>query len=207
MNHDLKSHWENVYTVKRFEDVSWYQTYPDVSMQLIHELNLSAQSAIIDVGGGDAVLAETLLKEGFNDITVLDISEKALERAKSRLKDLSLSVRWIVSDVCDFTPGNKYDLWYDRAVLHFLRERKDIDLYVETAGKAVKQGGYMIIAAFSTTGPLKCSGLEVHQYDEAGITDAFKKYFVPVKFLHHDHKTPGGQFQNFLFSVFKRVAA
>src|SRR5258707_5077612 len=131
-----KAHWEKIYRTKNPAQVSWTQPVPQASLDFIHSFNLPETSAIIDIGGGDSRLADYLLEEGFTDITVLDISGSALEKAKTRLGDKSSKVTWIVSDITNFKPTMQYDLWHDRATFHFLTEDDQTGAYLEIAGKA-----------------------------------------------------------------------
>ena len=113
-----KEHWENIYGTKELKDVSWFQPLPETSLNFLKEFNVPKNAAIIDVGGGDSLLVDHLLAEGYTDISVLDISEKALERAKSRLGEKASHIKWIVSDASEFKPERKYDFWHDRAAFH-----------------------------------------------------------------------------------------
>eukprot|EP01137_Pigoraptor_chileana_P014144 Opistho-2@4950 len=155
-----KSHWENIFSTKKSNDVSWTQKFPKTAISYIDSLKLSKTANIIDVGGGDSNLVDVLLISGFQNIWVLDISEFALERAKARLGKLAEKINWIVSDIIDFTPEVKYDFWYDRALFHFLTEQDHIDRYVETINNAIADDGNFLLGTFSENGPLKCSGLE-----------------------------------------------
>ncbi len=157
-----KEHWEKLYSTKQPNEVSWTQELPKTSLDFVHSFNLPKTSNIIDIGGGDSKLVDYLLDEGFQNISVLDISEKAIERAKKRLSYRAMKVNWIVSDVTEFHPPTTYDCWHDRATFHFLTSADDINTYLTTARQAVK--GFMTIATFSDKGPKKCSMLDVHQY-------------------------------------------
>ena len=126
MSNLRKEHWNNIYSSKKLEEVSWYQPIPETSLDFIINSKISKDEPIIDVGGGDSFLIDNLLKAGFNDLTVLDISEVAIERAKLRLGENAEKVNWIVSDIRDFNPIREYSVWHDRAVFHFLREKQDI---------------------------------------------------------------------------------
>jgi SAM-dependent methyltransferase len=198
----LREHWERIYQEKGPQDVSWTQEVPRPSLNFIEELDLSPEARIIDVGGGDSSLVDHLLKEGYQDITVLDLSRKALEKAEVRLGEDARYVEWIASDVLDFEPSGSFDLWHDRATFHFLTDPEDVKRYRELVRNAVK--GYMLIGTFSDQGPEKCSGLPVQRYDEEGIEDLFSQEFELLKTWREDHITPGGTSQNFLFAGFKR---
>ncbi|MBI1782471.1 MAG: class I SAM-dependent methyltransferase [Sphingobacteriales bacterium] len=202
---DLKQHWEKVYATKGSEEVSWYQQQPETSLSFFRELNIPKDAAIIDVGGGDGTLVDYLLQEGYTDITVLDISEKALEKSARRLGDRAKGVNWIVADVNSFSVSKKFDVWHDRAVLHFLTEEQDRTIYLEKANQYLKSGAKVIIGTFSDKGPEKCSGLTVKQYTETSLSDFVKKYFHKIKCITKDHLTPFNTIQNFLFCSFLKT--
>jgi 2-polyprenyl-3-methyl-5-hydroxy-6-metoxy-1,4-benzoquinol methylase len=195
-------HWEKIYATKQPNEVSWTQEHPNTSLTLIHESGIPKSAKIIDVGGGDSRLVDHLLDEGFSDITVLDISEQAIERAKQRLGERAANVKWIASDITEFQPTEKYDLWHDRAAFHFLIAQEEIDRYIKLVEQYVT--GHLIIATFSVTGPLKCSGLEVHRYSEGSLADCFGNSFMLEHALREDHTTPFGTQQNFVFCLMSR---
>ena len=163
-NIDRKNHWETVYETKNPDQVSWTQELPQTSLDFISSFELSKDASIIDVGGGDSKLVDYLLEKGFENITVLDISEKALEKVKNRLGSKAQKVNWIVSDITEFEPTTTYDVWHDRATFHFLTTNAQISKYMEIARKSVNQ--FMSIGTFSEKGPTKCSGLDIKQYTE-----------------------------------------
>ena len=205
MKNTKKSHWETVFTTKNPNEVSWFQENPETSLNIIRSLNLPKTARIIDVGGGDSYLVDFLLQEGFENITVLDISEKAIEKVKDRLGKLAEKVEWIVSDIIHFQPlTENYDVWHDRAAFHFLVKQKDINKYLSVAKSGIKYGGYLTPATFSEEGPMKCSGLEVKQYSEASMTETFKKGFEKIRCINENHTTPFGSIQNFTFCTFQR---
>lgn len=199
----MRTHWEKVYTTKEPSEVSWTQEVPKTSLDFIHSYHLPKTASIIDIGGGDSKLVDYLLQEGYKDVTVLDISEKALSKAKARLGKDSVKVKWIVSDITEFEPLQNYDVWHDRAAFHFLTSTKQISEYLSRARKAVK--GYLTIGTFSYAGPDTCSGLPIKKYNEsklqAALTDGFKK----IKCITEDHITPFNTKQNFLFCSFKKT--
>lgn len=203
--YDTKEHWENVWTTKKSNEVSWYQEYPKISIELILPTNPSKDAKIIDVGGGDSNLAETLLDLGFKNITVLDISANALERAKKRLGDKSSMITWIESDILEFENDNRYDIWHDRALLHFLTSEENLKNYVKLVKQHVMQGGYLIISTFSTKGPIKCSGLDTRQYSEESIKELFSNEFEHIKSFEEEHVTPRGMGQIFTWNIFRKT--
>ena len=199
-----KQHWENVYETKGDQEVSWYQEIPVTSLNLIDSLNLKKDDAIIDVGGGNSNLAVELSKKGFKNLSVLDISAKSLERTKLKLKQTTENVNWIVSDILEFQPSYKFSLWHDRATFHFLTEKEDIEKYVKLVEKTIKSDGLLIIATFSNTGPLKCSGLEITQYSKETLLGLFHDKLELIDAFDDVHKTPFETEQNFIYTVFKR---
>lgn len=199
---ERKEHWETIYTTKTPQEVSWTQAIPQVSLDFIHAFGLDKSASIIDIGGGDSRLVDFLLDEGYTDITVLDISEKALDRAKERLGNRAKNVKWIVSDILDFTPSSSYAIWHDRAVFHFLTDSAAIEYYVRLVENSAKQ--HLIIGTFSEKGPLKCSGLEIKQYSQQELSDRFSETFETRECINTDHTTPFDTIQNFTFCSFVR---
>ena len=197
-----KNHWETVYQTKSPEQVSWTQEVPQTSLAFISSFGVAKTARIIDIGGGDSKLVDHLLEQGFENISVLDISEKALEKAKSRLGDKAKKVDWIVSDITEFVPNTTFDIWHDRATFHFLITTEQVSKYMEIARKSVN--GFMTIGTFSETGPTKCSGLDIKQYTEQTLTDELKNGFDKIRCITEDHTTPFNTTQNFLFCSFKR---
>jgi 2-polyprenyl-3-methyl-5-hydroxy-6-metoxy-1,4-benzoquinol methylase len=197
-----KQHWENVFTTKTPNEVSWTQEYPKTAIDYIEGLKLSKTANIIDVGGGDSNLVDALLEKGYLNIWVLDISETALEKAKMRLGEKANSVHWIVSDITEFTPDIKFDFWHDRAVFHFLTDNENIKKYTSIIANAVNPNGHFLLGAFSENGPLKCSGLEIKQYSEKEMKDTFQDNFEALKCFTENHITPFNTTQNFQFCGF-----
>ncbi|MEE1943504.1 class I SAM-dependent methyltransferase [Pedobacter sp. KR3-3] len=197
-----KNHWETVYETKSPEQVSWTQEVPQTSLDLISSFGLGKNASIIDIGGGDSRLVDCLLEQGYEDITVLDISEKALERAKRRLGKQAEKVKWLVSDVTAFKPHQTYDIWHDRAAFHFLTTPTQLSAYLDVAQQAAS--GFLAVGTFSTNGPTKCSGLEIRQYNEQTLALQFEPYFDKLSCRMEDHITPFNTVQNFIFCSFKR---
>lgn len=197
-----KDHWEKVYETKQAHEVSWTQEFPKTSLDFVHSFNLPKTASIIDIGGGDSKLVDYLLDEGYDNISVLDISAKAIERAKERLGEKATKVNWIVCDVTDFHPLLTYDCWHDRATFHFLTSPEDRNAYLTTAQQAVT--GFMVIGTFSDKGPKKCSMLDVQQYTEEELQQQLEIGFEKIKCISEDHTTPYNTIQNFIFCAFKR---
>lgn len=192
-----KAHWEAIYETKTPDEVSWTQKTPYVSLEFIYDSAIMKNARIIDVGGGDSLLVDHLLSAGFENITVLDISEKALDRAKKRLGERAKNVKWIVSDITDFKPKEKYDLWHDRATFHFLTSDRDIETYRSLVSEYVTDT--LIIGTFSKDGPLKCSGLEIVQYDPDELVELFAPKFQKGRCIKVNHETPFDTKQGFTF--------
>jgi len=198
------THWENIYQTKDISTVSWYQPTPLTSLELIADCNLDKDAAIIDIGGGDSFLPDHLLALGYTNITVLDISEKALSNAKLRLGEDASKIRWILEDVTKFCPKLKYDLWHDRAAFHFLRDDKEIQAYGKLVSENLIDNGKAIIGTFSNNGPTKCSGIEISQYSKDELSKVFAEDLFIDKCINVDHTTPSKAVQNFTFCTFSK---
>ena len=200
-----KKHWEDVYEKKTDNQVSWYQAFPKTSLRLINELQLSLDSSIIDIGGGNSNFTIELQKMGYKNLSVLDISGLALMRTKDKMGDAAKAVHWLESDVLDLVELNKYDVIHDRATFHFLTHEDDIKKYVDVVSNAMIKGGHLIISTFTHTGPEKCSNLQVSQYSSSTLSFLFKKNFVLTSFFNEVHTSPYDTTQDFIFCVFTRI--
>jgi 2-polyprenyl-3-methyl-5-hydroxy-6-metoxy-1,4-benzoquinol methylase len=199
-----KAHWENVYATRGEREVSWFQDNPAPSLELIAMTGISADAAIIDIGGGASRLVDALVERKLGRITVLDISAAALDLTKKRLGERAASVTWEIADVTKWEPSQRYDLWHDRAAFHFLTDEADQTAYVVRLKKAVKPGGYVIIATFALDGPERCSGLPIVRHDAASLSAIIGNEFHVIDVRRHDHSTPSGAVQRFQFSTFRR---
>lgn len=199
---NIKQHWETVYVTKTPDQVSWTQEKPEGSLKFIHDLGLEKDASIIDIGGGDSKLVDFLLADGYSDVTVLDISGKAIERARNRLGMLADKVTWIESDINDFVPSRSYSIWHDRAAFHFLTSIEEQENYVTLVNSSVTN--FLVIGTFSENGPLKCSGLEIQQYSESSMVNQFKG-FQKINCENENHLTPFDTVQNFIFCSFKKL--
>ncbi len=199
---ERREHWEEVY--KGNNQYSWYQPKPTTSLNFLKKFNLPKSAKIIDAGGGDSFFADNLIELGYTDITILDISKSALDRVKERLGRKAKFVTWVNSDVLNFKPDVKFDLWHDRATFHFLTEEREIKKYVNTIKNFVKPEGFLILGTFSESGPEKCSGLKIKQYSEITLSDRLKEFFRKIKCINVKHRTPFDTIQNFLFCSFRR---
>jgi SAM-dependent methyltransferase len=193
-------HWENVYGTKAPNQVSWFRPHLETSLSFIERSVCTRSARIIDVGGGESTLVDDLLARGYADLTVLDISQTAIDVTKARLGALADRVEWIVGDVTSMgVPPNAYDVWHDRAVFHFLTADADRTAYVERVKESVKPGGRVVIGTFGPQGPEKCSGLNVQRYDADSLHAEFGRRFRLIDSLKEVHQTPFGTTQQFLY--------
>jgi SAM-dependent methyltransferase len=199
-----QAHWQGVYTAKGEKEVSWYQDNPAPSLELIALAGVSKQASIVDIGGGASRLVDHLLAQGFERLTVLDLSAAALDAAKARLGETAKKVRWEVADITTWSPSETYDLWHDRAAFHFLTDSADQSAYVERVRKAVSPSGHVIIGTFALDGPERCSGLPIVRHDAASLSAVLGPDFHLIDTRRHDHATPWGAVQRFQFSTFRR---
>jgi SAM-dependent methyltransferase len=202
---DPKSHWETIYRTKDVHEVSWFQPEARRSLDLIMRVCPDRSAPIIDVGAGASVLVDNLLAAGYQDLSVLDLSEAALGISRDRLGTDSAKVKWIRADVlrAQFDEG-AYAVWHDRAVFHFLTDATDRQAYVEQVRRAVSPGGHVLVATFAEDGPEYCSGLPVVRYSAEGLHSEFGTDFQLVRSEHEDHRTPGGAEQSFLYCLCRR---
>ncbi len=199
MENTKKQHWETVFTTKAENEVSWFQKQPQTSIQLIQACKVAKDAKIIDIGGGDSYLIDSLLDLGYTNLFLLDISEAAIERAKKRLGDKAKNVTFIVSDSLYFQSDEKFEVWHDRASFHFFTEAKDIEQYKNNVIANTNQDAHFIIATFSENGPLKCSGLPITQYSVEKMEAVFGDDFELENCFTEDHETPFETTQNFIF--------
>ena len=199
-----QAHWEEVYTTRDETEVSWFQDSPLPSLELIEQVKPAKNTDIIDIGGGASRLADGLLERGFRHLTVLDISQAALDLACLRLGRRASEVQWIAADVTEWPPSRAFDIWHDRAAFHFLTDPADRAAYVARLNEALRPGGHAIIATFAEDGPDKCSGLPVNRYDTEALSRELGAAFALVQSRRHDHATPSNATQRFRFSVFQK---
>jgi SAM-dependent methyltransferase len=195
-----KTHWETIYTTKPTTQVSWFQEHPTLSLAFIEQTGIGKTGHIIDVGGGASTLVDHLIADGYQNVTVLDISGSALSAAQERLGAEADKVKWLEADITKATlPAHFYDVWHDRAVFHFLTNPDDRVRYVEIVKEAVKPGGHVIVATFGVDGPTHCSGLEVVRYNPDTLHDEFGDDFALVHSANEAHQTPFGTQQKFIY--------
>lgn len=197
---NTKTHWETIYQTKAPTQVSWYQEHSLLSLQFITNTSVDKSGQIIDIGGGISTLVDDLLANGYENVSVLDISAASLQTAQQRLGSQAQKINWIEADITQSQlPHQFYDIWHDRAVFHFLTKAEDRQKYVEAVRRSVKQGGHIIVATFAPDGPDKCSGLEVVRYDEDGLHYEFGDDFEVVDSTRETHHTPFGTDQKFVY--------
>lgn len=197
---DQKTHWEKVYQTKAPDAVSWYRPHLEKSLELIRKANTDLSASVIDVGGGESTLIGDLLEIGYSNVSILDISETAIDVSKQRLGDKAALVTWIAANITQVElPSQHYDVWHDRAVFHFLTSPEERIEYVHQVAKAVKPRGHVIVATFGPQGPEKCSGLTTMRYDANSLHDEFGVKFKLVESATEMHNTPFGNTQQFLY--------
>jgi SAM-dependent methyltransferase len=201
---DRKTHWEGIYSTRSETGVSWYQTEPRRSLELITSVAPARDGRIIDVGGGASVLIDRLLDLPFAETAVLDISETALGKVKARLGQRAERVRWVVADVTDAPDLGTFDVWHDRAVFHFLTDADDRRKYVELARRTIPEDGHVIIGSFADDGPKRCSDLDVRRYNAESMAAELGESFWLVKHASETHTTPWGSRQAFFYGAFRR---
>ena len=204
MENNKKQHWETVFTTKAENEVSWYQNEPKTSIQLIQACKVSKDAKIIDMGGGDSYLIDSLLDLGYTNLFLVDISAAAIERAKKRLGDKAKKVTFIVSDSLYFQSDEKFDVWHDRASFHFFTTANDIEQYKTNMITNSTKNGQLILGTFSEDGPLKCSGLSISQYSVEKMEAVFGEDFELENCFTEDHETPFDSVQNFIFCHYKK---
>jgi SAM-dependent methyltransferase len=197
---DAHTHWEKIYLEKAPDAVSWYRAHLETSLALIEQVAPERAASIIDVGGGESTLVDDLLSRGYEDITVLDISQTAIDANKKRLGQASDRVHFLVADITqvDLKPST-YDVWHDRAVFHFLIAIQDRVAYVRQVARAVTRGGHVIVSTFGPEGPKRCSGLDVVRYDAESLHKEFGTHFRLLGSSKELHRTPFGTIQQFLY--------
>lgn len=203
---DAERHWQQVYEEREPDQVSWFEAIPERSLALIGATGLPKDAGIVDVGGGASALARELLRAGYNDITVVDLSAVALEQAREDVGDRATDIDWVTTDVREHDFGRQFDLWHDRAAFHFMVEPSDRKAYLGTLGRALRPGGRLIIATFGPEGPTQCSGLPVTRYSADDLSAWLGAEFEREADELVAHETPSGNQQQFLYARFRRTA-
>lgn len=198
-----KDHWENIYSTKDHTEVSWYQDSPEISLKLLLQINAQPSQSVIDVGCGASLLADNLISHGYNDITLIDLSAKALSLIKSRLGDNADIPEYLSEDITTIKFNKSFDIWHDRAVFHFLTDAADRESYMSTLNKNLAANGRAIIGSFSLNGPEKCSGLEIVQYDADKMKSVLPQSLELETTTSDTHVKPNGSTQEFMYFIIK----
>lgn len=207
MEVDIKAHWEKIYREKKTDQLSWYQRYAHLSRTLIESIASDKGAFIIDIGGGASVLVDDLMVAGYRNLTVLDLSEYALENSKKRLGEAADTVIWKVANVLDAgLPDQAFDVWHDRAVFHFFISGEEQRRYIDGVRKALAPGGHVVIATFAENGPPSCSGMKIQRYSPQTLCAVFGDEFRLIHSVREVHLTPDGRPQDFIYGVFRMLA-
>ncbi|MFU7529184.1 class I SAM-dependent methyltransferase [Qipengyuania sp. ASV99] len=201
---DRRKHWQTVYETKPTDQVSWYQPLPSPSLDALARLQATPNRSLIDIGGGASSLAAELLRAGWSDLAVLDISDAALSHARAALGADAGNVDWICANITAWHPKRTFDIWHDRAVFHFLTEHAERAVYKSALLDGLAQGGLMLIATFAKDGPEKCSGLPVRQYGADDLTQEFGASLSLIESWRETHLTPSGAAQAFTWCAFRK---
>lgn len=200
------SHWDKVWSRRRPEELSWYQDDPGVSRRLIKRV-AAQDAAVLDVGGGASQLVDCLLDDGYTNLAVIDIASSAIETSRKRLGDRAEQIEWLVGDVTKYDFGRSFDLWHDRALLHFLVDPDSRSRYLRALKRTLEVGGHAIIATFGPEGPETCSGLPVRRYGPSDMIATLGNEFAPIDHVEEHHQTPGGTVQQFIYGLYKHAQA
>lgn len=205
MNDTLRDHWDDKYASTGPTQVSWFQPTPGISVQLISKYAPSTDTAILDAGGGASTLVDALLGRGYSDITVLDLSQTALDATRERLGPTAhRQVKLLRQDLLSWQPPRHYDIWHDRAVFHFLTDDPARAAYLDVMRAATKPGSHVILGAFAADGPEYCSGLPVSRYDRDRLAATIGDSFTVLDTRREEHTTPSGTIQPFTWLSARR---
>ena len=203
---DAQHHWNTVYQTKSFNESSWFEETPALSISFFDKTRLPRTARLIDVGAGESRLVDYWLAQGYRNITLVDISEKALERTRHRLGQRGKSINWVVADAATFVPSEPYDFWHDRATLHFLTQEPHARHYAQTIGQYLRPAGHLVVGTFDENGPDRCSGLIVRHYSETTLSQLLAGWLRKVECLTYRHQTPARTEQAFIFCHFQQSA-
>jgi cyclopropane fatty-acyl-phospholipid synthase-like methyltransferase len=201
---ERQAHWESIYRDSDPGEVGWYQPKPTISLEWIDELGLADGAGIIDVGGGRSRLVDCLLERGYAELTVLDLSEAALEQSQERLGERADRVTWLAGDVLEAELGGPFEVWHDRAVFHFLNAEADQHQYVRQLDRVLSEEGRVILATFTTEAPERCSGLPVCRREPEQFDGVLGESFELVGKRQETHFTPSGVKQPYVYGLFER---
>ncbi len=205
---DLEDHWNQIYSSQTVRELSWYEDRPEPSLTLVDKCGLGAEDPILDVGVGASTFIDCLIERGFQNLYAVDISEIALDKLKARLGTEKASrVSWIIDDITKparLAQLSNIALWHDRALLHFLTEEEQRQIYKRTLINAVRPGGHAIIAAFSPQGAKHCSGLAVHNYDHKSLAEFLGKNFELKEWFDFLYTMPSGDHRPYIYTLFQK---
>lgn len=205
-NAERTTHWDGVYDRLAEDEVSWFQPSPDCSTELLDELGVGHANSLVDVGAGASRLVDVLLRRGFRDLTVLDVSDTGLAQTRNRLGADAQLVTWVVADLLDWVPVRRFDVWHDRAVLHFITDPQGIENYRHVLSTAIRPGGAVIVGTFAADGPTHCSGLRVTRYSADQLARVFENTLQVVATRREEHHTHSGGIQPFTWVAFRARA-
>ena len=210
MVNSMAKHWNGIYTSREVSKLGWYEESPTPSLTLISKTNIKKEEPILDVGAGATTLIDNLIELGYKNIVAVDISEVALNKLKERLGEEKASlVKWIVDDITQPIHIDKLEdisLWHDRAVLHFLLEENQQQMYLRTLKKTVRRGGHVIIAAFSLQGAKRCSGLDIKNYDQNMLAKFLGQEFNLIEYFDYTYQMPSGELRPYIYTLFKKLS-
>ncbi len=201
---DRSDHWQGIYEARPSTELSWYQQEPGTSLRLIERAAQGKSVAFIDLGAGASQLVDRLIARDYADLTVVDISDRALAEVRARLGSHASAVTFVHADITSWVPPRTYDIWHDRAVFHFLTDEPDRAHYVEVASRGVLSGGAIVLGTFAEDGPTQCSGLPVRRYGAKELATTFSEHFSLVEHEREEHVTPTGVAQAFTWVVLRR---
>jgi SAM-dependent methyltransferase len=200
-----ETHWDTAYRDRGVSGVSWFQSEPTLSLDLIERLDIAPEAEVIDIGGGASSLVDRLVERGFTDVSVLDLSEAALNAGRQRVGGAA-GVKWLHEDLLSWHPSRRYGLWHDRAVFHFLTEAADRDRYLGNLRSGLEPGGGLVMATFAEDGPEYCSGLAVARYGAQDLLDLLGEGYYVIEVRREMHSTPGGVTQPFTWLAARAAA-
>ncbi len=205
----LKNHWDSAYEANDISKLGWYEEFPEPSLQLIQNCDLSKNARVLNVGVGTSTLIDELVNQGYKNIIASDISGTAIDKLRTRLGSKKDTIEWIIDDITNPTHLSKIepvDLWHDRAVLHFFTKKKEQNAYFSLLKKLVKLNGYVLIATFNKDGATMCSGLPVHRYDKDMLLEKLGVNFKLIKYFNFTYSMPSGDTRPYIYALFKRTS-
>jgi len=197
-----KQHWDEIFRTKDYTQVLWHQNNPAKSLELIKKYT-TTESRIIDAGCGASFLADTLIAEGFKHLTLLDTAQSSLDIVEQRLNNKDIC--YVCNDILEFTTDERYDIWHDRAVFHFLLSKKERERYFQLLLKLLKPNAKAILSTFRADGPLQCAGLDIMQYDHEKMRDELPAGLELIESEKYDHQTPKETVQEYIYFVIEKI--